>query len=221
MCGRYTLTTSPSELGDRFDVPPEAFDARYNCAPGQSLPVVTDGGVRRMEWGLSPEWADDTIINARSETVREKPSFAGSFERTRCLVPADGFYEWSDDGPYRIAFEDDRPFAMAGIWTQWTPETTQTGLAEFADGSPSTRTEPREAFAILTTAPNDVVARLHHRMAVILPPDAEATWLTGSPADAEALLEPFPGDELHAYPVSTRVNDPRNDSPALVDAADR
>ncbi|MFC6988613.1 SOS response-associated peptidase [Haloplanus sp. GCM10025708] len=222
MCGRYTLFTPPPELGERFDVPADEFEPRYNCAPGQSLPVVTDGGrVRRMEWGLTPGWADDAIINARAETVREKPSFGDAFERRRCLVPADGFYEWTDDGPYRVAFEDDRPFAMAGIWTRWTPETTQAGLDDFGVGDSSATDDARESFAVLTTGPNDVVAQLHDRMAVVLDRDAELTWLTGSGDDAESLLKPHPSEELHAYPVSTRVNDPRNDSPELVEAVQR
>jgi putative SOS response-associated peptidase YedK len=227
MCGRYSLFTSAADLADRFDVAEPELDPSYNCAPGQNLPVVagdSPDSVSRKRWGFVPADARDDAdghINARAETIREKPSFRDAFERRRCLVLADGFYEWvPEDGgkrPYRVAFADDRPFAMAGIWERWTPETTQTGLGEFGDGDPDRTAEPVETFAVVTTDPNDLVSELHHRMAVILSPEEEETWLTGGPDEASSLLDPHPADEMTAYPVSTRVNDPRNDDPSLVD----
>ncbi|MFB6159724.1 MAG: SOS response-associated peptidase [Haloferacaceae archaeon] len=205
MCGRYSLFASPATVGERFDVDAD-LEPRYNCAPGQSLPVITNAApdrVTRAEWGLVPEWADDDAnppINARAETIAEKPTFADAVERRRCLVPADGFYEWVEvDGetrPHRVAFEDDRPFAMAGVWTRWTPSTAQSGLDEFGAGGPAAP-ESRETFAVVTTEPNDLVADLHHRMAVILA-----------------------ADELRAYEVSRRVNDPTNDAADLVEPVD-
>jgi putative SOS response-associated peptidase YedK len=231
MCGRYTLMTPAAELESRFDAafddPPEP---RYNCAPGQSLPVVADDDPDRFqtfEWGLIPSWADDAsvgndLINARAETVEEKPSFEASFERRRCLVPADGFYEWVRDGetkqPYRVSFDDDRPFAMAGLWDRWEPTHTQTGLSDFgADSGATGDPDAIESFTIVTTEPNDVVADLHHRMAVVLNPEEESTWLHGTPKDAAELLAPYPGDDWEAYPVSTRVNSPVNDVPDLIE----
>ena len=236
MCGRYSLFTPPADLARRFDVAVEGYEPRYNAAPGQSLPVIAGrdtSRVTRMEWGLVPSWADerDGHINARAETVGEKPTFRAAFERAdgelaagRCLVPADGFYEWVDeDGgrqPYRVRFDDDRPFAMAGLWSQWRPETTQTGLSAFGDGDgPTTDPDIVETFAVVTTEPNDVVADLHHRMAVILPAAAESRWLSAGPGEAGDLLAPYPGDGMEAYPVSRAVNDPANDSPELVDPA--
>ena len=247
MCGRYTLFTPAAELETRFGADFGDFDPSYNCAPGQELPVIADEdptAARRMEWGLTPSWADESfgLINARAETVREKRSFADAFERRRCLVPADGFYEWVDGGgpdgtdgrgggsgktPYRVAFEDDRPFAMAGLYERWEPpepETTQTGLGAFGGGSAESddgETDgPVETFTVVTTDPNDLVADLHHRMAVILEPDEEATWLRGDPDEAAALLDPYPADELTAYPVSTRVNSPAVDTPELIEPVD-
>ena len=231
MCGRYTLMTPAAELESRFDAafddPPEP---RYNCAPGQSLPVVTADDpdrFRTFEWGLIPSWADDAsvgndLINARAETVDEKPSFEESFERRRCLVPADGFYEWVREGetkrPYRVSFEDDRPFAMAGLWDRWEPTHTQTGLGDFgAGGGAGGDPDIVESFTVVTTEPNDIVADLHHRMAVVLDPDEESAWLHGTSEDAAELLDPYPGGEWEAYPVSTRVNSPANDAPELVE----
>ena len=226
MCGRYTLFTPAEELAARFGTAVPDLEPRYNCTPGQSLPVVTGSEPDRMrgqQWGLIPSWADEAstdLINARAETLDEKPSFADSFERRRCLVPADGFYEWVDRSagkqPYRVAFEDDRPFAMAGVWSRWEPPARQTGLGEFDGGDVSADPDPVESFAIVTTEPNELVADLHHRMAVILEADAESTWLHGSVEEAAELLEPYPAAELTAYPVSTRVNDPGNDSAELV-----
>ena len=245
MCGRYTLFTPAADLEARFGADFGGVEPSYNCAPGQELPVIADEApdrATRMEWGLTPSWADESfdLINARAETVREKRSFADAFERRRCLVPADGFYEWVDGGgpdegnvraggsgktPYRVAFEDDRPFAMAGLYGRWEPpepETTQTGLGAFgggsgdegdADGSDG----PVETFTVVTTEPNPLVADLHHRMAVILDSSEEETWLRGDPDEAAALLDPYPADELTAYPVSTRVNSPGVDAPELIE----
>ncbi len=234
MCGRYSLFVSPAELARRFDVSVgDVYEPRYNAAPGQSLPVITDAESDRLstaEWGLVPPWADDDSqgnhINARAETVAERPSFQAAFERTaggRCLVPADGFYEWTDrDGatqPYRVTREDGAPFAMAGLYSRFEPATAQAGLDAFGDGDrdPTVTTEPVETFTIVTTEPNDLVAELHHRMAVILPRETEREWLTAPPERARQLLEPSPADPLEAYPVSQAVNDPANDTPAVVE----
>lgn len=246
MCGRYTLFTPPEELEARFDATFDfEFEPRYNAAPSQSLPVITcetTDTVQRFEWGLVPEWSDDTSdghINARSETVDEKPAFAKAYERRfrqteptegsrgletpmagRCLVLADGFYEWADRGkgkrPFRIAYEDDRPFAMAGLWMRWTPETNQTVFDAFGGNGPNREAEPLETYAILTTEPNSVLEPLHHRMAVILDSGEESSWLDGE----EIPLDPASAGELRAYPVSTAVNDPTNDRPELVRPAE-
>ena len=233
MCGRYTLFAPAADLEARFGADFGGVDPSYNCAPGQSLPVITDEApdrATRMEWGLTPSWADESfgLINARAETVREKRSFADAFERRRCLVPADGFYEWVDEGgaektPYRVAFGDDRPFAMAGLYERWEPpepETTQTGLGAFGgggDAEPESDDGPVETFTVVTTEPNEVVADLHHRMAVILEPNEEETWLRGDPDAAADLLDPYPATDLTAHPVSTRVNSPAVDAPELIE----
>ncbi|MFC6872797.1 SOS response-associated peptidase [Halobellus marinus] len=236
MCGRYTLFTPAADLESRFDAtfadPPEP---RYNCSPGQSLPVITNDApdeFRRLRWGLIPSWADDEAagndrINARAETLDEKPSFRDAYQQRRCLVPADGFYEWVQDGdekrPYRVAFADDRPFAMAGLWERWEPSHTQTGLGDFGSGGAGGRggidsdSDVVESFSIVTTEPNDAVADLHHRMAVVLDPDEESIWLDGDTEDVARLLEPHRGDDWQAYPVSTRVNSPANDDPSLLE----
>jgi putative SOS response-associated peptidase YedK len=230
MCGRYSLFTPQADLRARFDADPtRPMEPRYNCAPGQDLAVIRDDSPTQIDflrWGLIPSWADDEsvgnrLINARSETVREKRSFREAYESRRCLVLADGFYEWvpQDGGkrPYRVAFEDDRPFAMAGLWERWTPNQKQTGLGDFGSGGPNREAEPVESFTILTTEPNDLISDLHHRMAVVLAPEEEATWLHGDPEEVHDLLDPYPDDELEAYPVSTRVNSPANDAPDLIE----
>jgi putative SOS response-associated peptidase YedK len=227
MCGRYSLFTPPADLEERFGATfDRSFEPRYNAAPGQELPVVRNDALEKFRfcrWGLVPSWADDPDdgpINARSETVAEKPTFGEAYERRRCLVPADGFYEWTGEAgskrPYRVRFEDDRTFAMAGIWETWEGVESQVGLDAFGDdgeATPESRTV--HTFAVLTTEPNDVIADLHDRMAVILPEDEERRWLTDD--DPSDLLEPYPGDEMEAYPVSTAVNDPANDRPELVE----
>ncbi|PSP85088.1 DUF159 family protein [Halobacteriales archaeon QS_1_68_17] len=233
MCGRYSIFTPPETLEDRFGATPERpLEPRYNAAPGQELPVVTNddpGTIRHLQWGLVPEWADDPgigndMINARAETLSEKPSFRAAYERRRCLVLADGFYEWTETDagkqPYRVTLTGGEPFAMAGLWERWTPETAQTGLGDFDGGTPETDPEPLETFAIVTTEPNDLVADLHHRMSVILPSGEEKRWLAADPDDAADLLVPHPADEMRAYPVSRAVNDPANDSPAVIEEVD-
>jgi len=229
MCGRYTLFTPPAELAEQFDAAvPADYEPTYNAAPRQSLPVITDDRpdeIRTLQWGLIPRWADDDSeahINARAETLADRPSFREPFEKRRCLVLADGFYEWVDaDGrrqPYRFTLADERPFAMAGLYERWRPPSTQTGLDAFAgDSGPDAEPEPVETFTIVTTVPDDLVAEYHHRMSVVLPPDAEDRWLTADTDTAAALCEPRSDLELTVYPVSTAVNDPSNDSPALVE----
>ncbi|ESS11026.1 MAG: hypothetical protein A07HR60_02171 [uncultured archaeon A07HR60] len=226
MCGRYSLFMERAGLEARFGVEFPDHQPRYNCAPGQELPVITpdSGQTTRMSWGFTPSWADERfdLINARSETVTEKRSFADAFSRRRCLVPADGFYEWTDtesgSQPYRVALEDDRPFAMAGIHEQWIPETTQTGLGAFTGDSGDANDDAAiDTYAVLTTDPNEPVEQLHHRMAVILEPEDEETWLHGSDEEALELLAPRPGDDMKTYPISTRVNSPANDEPSLID----
>jgi putative SOS response-associated peptidase YedK len=246
MCGRYSLFTPPDAVEERFDATfAEPFEPTYNAAPGQSLPIITDedpGTIRRFEWGFVPSWAEERsdfeFINARAETVARKRTFADAYERRRCsreesereldtpkagrcLVPADGFYEWVDrEGgkqPYRVAVGDDEPFAMAGLYERWEPPGTQTGLGDFGGGTPEADPDPVETFTVITTEPNDLVADLHHRMAVVLEPDEEETWLTGSPDEVADLLDPYPADRMSAYPVSTAVNSPANDAPALIE----
>jgi putative SOS response-associated peptidase YedK len=238
MCGRYSLLAEAGTVEERFGAAfADDFEARYNAAPSQSLPVVTGADpatLARMEWGFVPPWAEDRsefgFINARAETLAEKPTFSGAFERTgqdglragRCLVPADGFYEWvaTEDGkqPFRVTLTDGEPFAMAGLWAEWRPAQTQTGLDAFSDPSGAdSGTEVRSTYAIVTTEPNDLVADLHHRMAVVLPQDAERRWLTADAEEAADLLTPYPADRMRAYPVSRAVNDPANDSPAVVE----
>lgn len=231
MCGRYTLFTPQPTLEERFDADAESpLEPRYNCAPSQRLPVVTNEApdtIQTLKWGLVPSWADDetignSLINARAETVREKRIFADAYEQRRCLVLADGFYEWVKQGerkqPYRVAFTDDRPFAMAGLWERWTPPQTQSGLDDFGAGAtPSADPDPVETFTVVTTEPNDLVSSLHHRMAVVLDESEEETWLTGDADEVEQLLDPYPDGAMEAYPVSTQVNSPANDGPELVE----
>lgn len=225
MCGRSSLFASPATLEERFEasVPP-AYEPSYNIAPEDDVPVVRDEASGRIElrsWGFVPHWADDPgewngLINARTETVDEKPAFRDAFERNRhrtpptgghCLVLADGFYEWQDrtDGKqaFRIERTDAEPFAMAGLWSRWT------------DGDYSLVT-----VTVLTTTPNDLMEPLHHRMPVIFDADEERAWLGESPQTNAELLDPHPGDGFEKYPVSPAVNDPRNDSPEVIEPTD-
>lgn len=230
MCGRYSIFLPAAELASRFDVTvPETYREHYNAAPSQSLPVVTNHDPSRLvhqQWGLVPEWADDDfsgLINARAETAAEKPAFRDAFQRRRCLVPADGYYEWVDQEgqstkqPYRITRADGEPFAMAGLWERRRPETRQSGLGDFTGESSADANEPVvETFTILTVEANEFQSQYHHRMPVVLAPDEERLWLESPEPD---LLAPYDG-ELDAYPVSTRVNSPANDDPTVVEKID-
>jgi len=214
MCGRYYLV-SPAELvATRFHaVESLPLRPRYNLAPQQEAPVVVDGGTRRlvlMRWGLVPSWSKEAasgfrMINARAETAPEKPSFRGPFRKQRALVPADGFYEWKREGerkqPFALRLASGEPFAMAGLWDRWRAP----------DGAEVL------TFTILTTSANSLVSSVHDRMPVILPPEAEAAWLDPqSPPEAlKALCGPFAG-AMEAVPVSTAVNNPRNDGPEIL-----
>ncbi|MFB6309712.1 MAG: SOS response-associated peptidase [Salinirussus sp.] len=245
MCGRFSLFRPPDVVEERFDAEfAYPYERRYNAAPGQQLPVITDERpttIQAAEWGLIPLWADTrddapTPINARGETAHEKPTFRQSFSGAsyddtstgeaagRCLVLADGFYEWgtTSEGkqPFRLTRPDDQPFAMAGLWTRWQPSSDQTGLNEFVDGGSGGDPDPILTFAIITTDANDVVAEIHDRMPVILAPEQEERWLTAEPDDARTFLVPAPDDALSMYPVSRSVNDPSNDSPDVVERVD-
>ena len=218
MCGRYVLTITGKVLAGAFGVDqvPEV-EPRYNIAPTQRAPVVRgDEGRRRMDlvrWGLIPPWAKDPsigqrLINARAETAAAKPSFRNAIRRRRCLVPADGFYEWqrtpAGKQPWLIRMADGWPFAMAGLWEIWRPR----------DG------EPLETFTILTTEPNEVVAPLHDRMPVILPPGSWDLWLDPSVTDPDRLaplLAPHPPEGMTAHPVTRAVGSPAFDEPACIE----
>ena len=228
MCGRYGLFTPPTELETRFDATVQAaFEPTYNAAPGESLPVIADDEpetIRTAEWGLIPSWADDPDehrhINARAETLFERASFREAAERRRCLVPADGFFEWgSPDGERRPHFfrrRDGDPFVMAGLWERWEPSSTQAELGAFGGDTVSTDAAPVETFTIVTTTANATVEPVHDRMPVVLPPGQEREWLSADRETATALLEPAPPEHLRVDPVSRAVNDPTNDRPDLV-----
>jgi putative SOS response-associated peptidase YedK len=217
VCGRFTLTSTPETLAQRFglDAVPE-MAPRFNIAPTQDVATIrVRDGVRVLEmrrWGLVPHWARDPkignrMINARSETVTEKPAFRDAFRARRCLVPADGFYEWAGGKgprqPYHVGLSEGGPFAIAGLWEHWSHR----GATAI------------ESCTLLTTSANERIATLHDRMPVILDPDDWALWLdpTVRGGDAlQALLRPIAADRIDLCPVSRHVNDPKHDDPACV-----
>lgn len=220
MCGRYTLATSTERLAEEFgfDASSVELSESYNVAPTQGVAaVLEEDGARRLEvlrWGLIPPWADDPqigsrMINARSETAPEKPSFRRAFRERRCLIPADGFFEWQRTNgakqPFYIHMEDGRPFGLAGLWESWK-----------GDGDGEVRT-----CTILTTEPNAVVGGIHNRMPVIVAPDAYDVWLDPASETDEltGLLAPYPEGEMEAYPVSRFVNSPSNNDPRCIEPA--
>jgi putative SOS response-associated peptidase YedK len=222
MCGRFTLRAPASVIAEQFmlfELPP--FAARFNIAPTQLAPVIRlqpGLAVQQRElvwlrWGLVPSWANDPaignrLINARAETAAQKPAFRTAFQRRRCLIVADGFYEWQRTGrakqPYFIRFRDDRPFALAGLWETW----------EGPDHS------ALETCTILTTEPNELVGPIHDRMPVILPPEVISAWLdpaTGDWRGLTKLLTPCAAAPMEAYPVGNLVNNPRQDSAGCIE----
>ena len=216
MCGRFTMATNPAALEEHFHARLSTAIAvpTYNAAPSQAqLTILNDhpDAIVRAAWGFVPAWADGRpdvkpLINARAETVATKPFFRDAFQRRRCLVFADGFYEWKRAGkgkvPYRIALKTEEPFAFAGIWS--TVHDTQGGA--------------HPTFAILTIEANALVAQIHTRMPVILREQDEADWLNPSLAldAAQALLMPLPAELLMAYEVSSKVNSAASNSPDLL-----
>lgn len=218
MCGRYTQRQSSEAIAKAFqvaNVPP--LTPRYNIAPTQAVAAVlqtAEHPERRLEmlqWGLIPSWAKDTtmgarLINARSETVTEKPAFRGAFRYRRCLIVADGFYEWQQQGrqkqPFYCHLKDEQPFGFAGLWEIW--EKNGNAIA---------------SCTILTTEPNEVMQPIHDRMPVILHPKDWEVWLDPNVQKSELLqplLRPYPAEEAIAYPVSTLVNKPANDAPECI-----
>ena len=209
MCGRYTQTHSGADLAAAFQLTTEpAPPPRYNIAPSQPVSaIIADREYRIFQWGLVPSWAKDykigyRLINARSETAAEKPSFRAAFQRRRCLIPADGFYEWQRTAsnkkkqPFYIHLRARPMFAFAGLWEQW----------EGGDGS------YLETCTILTTEPNELMKPIHNRMPVIIPEAEYDRWLTAVPRQVQGLMRPYDADAMEAYPVSTLVNSPRNES---------
>lgn len=219
MCGRFALTADAQALQSAF--PQLSFPAqvapRYNIAPSQPVLALANDGQQRADfflWGLIPGWAKDPaigqkLINARAETLGEKPSFRGAYKYRRCLIFSDGFYEWQAQPaarskiPHFIHLKSGAPFALAGLWEIWnSPD----------GGEVSTCT-------IITTTPNALMATLHDRMPVLLPPAAQQTWLSPaprSPQELQHLLTPYPADEMEAFPVAALVNSPANDHAGLI-----
>ena len=223
MCGRYTLAADRNTLLETFPdfVFPSNIPLRYNIAPTQPVAVVANNGggeVEDFRWGLIPFWAKDEaignkLINARAETLHEKPSFKHAFRRRRCLIFADSFYEWyrvpdsKVKMPVRIHLTDGRPFAFAGLWESWKQ----------ADG------DSLQTCTIITTEPNSLMARIHNRMPVIMARESYSDWLDPSqrtPESLAPLLRSYQAEEMAAHPVSTTVNSPATESPECVEAVE-
>ena len=220
MCGRFSLTLPVEAIGRLFGVDVEnapALEAHYNIAPSQRIAVIRRRGetgereLAFLQWGFVPAWARDPAsmsqpINARGETVEAKPMFRDAFRKRRCLIPADGFYEWKKTAggkqPWRIERADGAPFAFAGLWDRW----------QGRDGTVV------ESCAIITTDANETMRPIHDRMPVILDIGRFGPWLEASPVEASDLIEPWRGD-LTAYPVSRRLNDPTHDDAGLIEPA--
>lgn len=216
MCGRYTITKKADLIKRRFNVvfDDSLFKISYNAAPAHNLPVITNAErnkVNFFRWGLIPYWAKDIsignrLINARAETLKEKPSFMKSLHGKRCLVISDGFYEWkktpAGKEPYRMALNDDDLYAFAGLWDEWND----------AQGKPTF------SFTVITTDSNELMKEIHNRMPVILKREDEGKWLAQNTTagDALDLLKPYPSGLMKAFPVSKQVNSPSNNGPELI-----
>lgn len=214
MCGRYTISTDPAKLAARFNAEPpqQLATPRFNAAPTQQLPVVLDAdrSMQLLRWGLIPHWAEDAsignkMINARAETIAQKPSFREAFRKRRCLVLADGYYEWQKIAggkqPMRFVLNDEGPFAFAGLWETWR------------QGE-----EVIRSFTIITTSANATTAPVHDRMPVILLPEHERRWLDPGtdPVELHEMLLPYPDELMRFYPVSKSINSPANEGATLI-----
>ncbi len=219
MCGRFTLTVNPADLREAFEdyTFPDKFAPRYNIAPSQPVLAIPNDDRHTADffiWGLIPSWAKDPaigsrLINARAETLAEKPSFRGGLKYKRSLILADGFYEWKAQAgvksklPYFIHRKDSKPFAFAGLWDSWqSPEGSQV-----------------KTCTIVTTEPNKLMSDIHNRMPVILDPADYSGWIDPAPQTPDGLLpllKPYPDYRMSAYPVSLRVNKPANDDAELI-----
>ncbi|PQO28431.1 SOS response-associated peptidase [Bremerella cremea] len=219
MCGRYTLRARLNQLLQMYSAQSEIeISPRYNIAPSQKVPVLRlgeDSGMREivlMRWGLIPSWAKDEkigykMINARSETIQEKPSYRSAFKRRRCLVLADGFFEWQRQGskkqPYLFQKKDGAPYGYAGLWETWTKGH-----------------QPMQSCTIITTTANELVEDVHDRMPVILQERHLENWLNPEFDHVDrlkAMLAPYPSDEMQRYPVDPMVGSPKNDKPECVE----
>lgn len=216
MCGRFTLITDISKIAAHFGVAPTlAAQPRYNVAPTQNVVAILKNGTTHLDslrWGLIPSWAKDEaigarMINARAETLAEKPSFKNLLRNKRCLIVADGFYEWRSEGrektPMYITLQDGQPFAFAGLWDVWK----------------NPAGEPVQSCTIITTEPNELMASIHNRMPAILRPGAYEDWLNPQLRDPDVLthwLSPYPTELMAARPVSKLVNNPKNDTATIL-----
>lgn len=216
MCGRFSLTDEIYRLQDQFQFEFNGeYEPRYNIAPGQLILAVGSNGQRRkgnmLKWGLIPYWAKDEkigykMINARAESIDEKPSFKHAFKKRRCLILADGFYEWkktdSVKQPFRFIMKDQKPFAFAGLWETWKK-----------DG------KPVHSCTIITTTSNEIIKDVHDRMPVILPENLYDLWLDPEYENTQhlkTLLTPYPAEKMDKYPVSTLVNSAKNETPECI-----
>jgi putative SOS response-associated peptidase YedK len=216
MCGRYALNSTPAELVTRFGLGECAdFAPRYSIPPGTDIPVIRQSPegkrvLHQLRWGLVPHWSKDPSIgarlnNARGETVAEKPSFRDAFKRRRCLIPANGFFEWKAEGkikqPFYISLKSGEPMSMGGLWESW--KTPEGGILR--------------TVCIVTTSPNTVMQPIHDRMPVIVAPENWQSWLNGMPEEVGGMVAPYRDGELQAWPVSRRVSKTQDDDGGLIE----
>ncbi len=214
MCGRFTQTKSKQDIKKRFNVKkvPDGIGELYNIAPDQSIPAILNESpdeVSLVKWGLLPSWSKEekskySMINARAETLLEKPSYKRLIQKRRCLIPADSFFEWKKiDGkksPHRIMLKDGELFAFAGLWDLWEREG-----------------KVIKSCTIITTTPNSLCKPIHDRMPVILPQNREKDWLSEIPTEeAIKLLQPYTSNDMSCYEISLKVNNPSNNSPEVI-----
>lgn len=219
MCGRFALKSPPAELVTRFGLDECAdFSPRFNIPPGTDIPVIRQSPegkrvLHLLRWGLVPHWSKDPGIgtklnNARGESVAEKPSFRDAFKRRRCLIPANGYFEWKTEGkikqPYYISLKSGEPMAMGGLWESW----------KAPDGS------ILRTVCVVTTSPNTVMEPIHDRMPVIVAPENWQSWLSGMPNDVAGMIAPYRDEELQAWTVSRRVSKTQDDDAGLIEAVE-